>query len=54
MKKTLARSIVLTPQKKAAAKANVLKSALTSLKIEGVTLSPQRIKSIRSRLHLSK
>ena len=45
---------LLTPQKKAAAKANSLRSLLTSFRIEGVTFSPKQIESIKSRVHFSK
>src|SRR3989338_4890910 len=54
MKKGFAKAFLLTPQKKVAAKANILKSMLTSFKIEGVTFSPKQIESIKSRSHFSK
>lgn len=52
--KRSANTSLLTPRKKAAAKANTLKSTLTSFKIEGVSFSPKQIASIRSRLRFSK
>jgi len=48
------RKAVLTPAKKSAAKANSLKSMLTSFKIEGIVFSRKQIEAIESRTHLSK
>lgn len=52
--KRLVKAALLTPQKKASAKMNSLKSMLTSFRIEGVTFSPKQVESIKSRAHFSK
>ena len=54
MGKSFAKISRLTPQKKATAKANSLKSMLTSFKIEGIVFSRKQIEAIKSRAHLSK
>jgi len=53
-KASMQRKAVLTPAKKSAAKANSLKSMLTSFKIEGIVFSRKQIEAIESRTHLSK
>lgn len=54
MKRDSIKAFALTPTAKEVAKSNVVKSVLTSFKIEGVSFSPKQVASLKSRLHFSK
>ena len=53
-KKHAPHASAFTSRTKSAAKANSLNATLVSFKIEGIRFSPEQIKSVKSRLHLTK